>query len=125
MKRDKETWAKVFTDGTTKHIYGFRYAQRQADRPAKAGERQGIVKKRLAAFAGTVRRLVLQSLCRHSRFEQLHYPHISWGEEGHPSWRHGRLVIHICQDCAKVIVRQNIGLCVKTHSNQHKKEEEQ
>lgn len=30
----------------------------QADRPTKAGERQGIVKKRLAAFAGMVRRIV-------------------------------------------------------------------
>jgi len=26
MRRDKETWAKVFSDGTTKHIYGFKYS---------------------------------------------------------------------------------------------------
>ncbi len=32
--------------------------KRGADRPAKAGGRQGIVRQHLAAFAGTVRRLV-------------------------------------------------------------------
>lgn len=33
MKRDKETWEKVFTEGVKKHIFGYKYPKKQAVAP--------------------------------------------------------------------------------------------
>jgi hypothetical protein len=63
--------------------------ERAVDRPSKAGERQGVVKKRLAAFAGTVRRMVRLRFRRAEEACRTHTPG-KWCQPGSVYERDGK-----------------------------------